>query len=118
MSQNLNNASTSIIESKKAKFLGLDVKFPVFLISSGLATLFSCLVLILPEASNTFLSSSRQFVVSRFDTLFTVSMLSFTFIILFLIVSPLEKLNLVERIHLQNLVSYHGFACYSQQVWV
>ena len=94
MNQNLNNASTSMIGPKKAKFLGLDVNFPVFLISSGLAILFSCLVLIFPEASNTLLSNSRQFVVSQFDTLFTISMLSFTFIILFLILSPFGKIKL------------------------
>ena len=89
--------SPLIMESKSlknSKFLGLDVNFPGFLISSGLAILFSCLVLMFPEASNNFLSSSRQFVVSRFDTLFTVSMLSFTFIIFFLIVSPFGKIKL------------------------
>ena len=89
--------SPLIMESKSlknSKFLGLDVNFSVFLISSGLAILFSCLVLVFPEASNNFLSSSRQFVVSRFDTLFTVSMLSFTFIIFFLIVSPFGKIKL------------------------
>ena len=95
MNQNFNNASTSIIGPiKKAKFLGLDVNLSVFLISSGMAILFSCLVLIFPEASNTLLSRCRNFVVSRFDTLFTVSMLSFTFIIFFLIVSPFGKIKL------------------------
>ena len=95
MNQNLNNASTSMTKPiKNAKFLGLDVNFPVFLISAGLAILFSCLVLIFPENSTTFLSSSRQFVVSRFDTLFTVSMLSFTFVIFFLIVSPFGRIKL------------------------
>ncbi len=95
MNQNLNNASATIIGPiKNAKFLGLDVNLSVFLISSGLAILFSCLVLNFPEASNTFLSRTRNFVVSRFDTLFTVSMLSFTLIIFFLIVSPFGKIKL------------------------
>ena len=95
MNEQLKSQATRASKSfKNAKFLGLDVNFPVFMISSGLAILFSCLVLIFPEASNSFLSNSRQFVVSQFDTLFTVSMLSFTFIIFFLIVSPFGKIKL------------------------
>ncbi|MEC7928859.1 MAG: BCCT family transporter [Pseudomonadota bacterium] len=95
MNQKLNNTSTSVIGPiKNTKFFGLDLNLPVFLISSGMAILFSSLVLIFPETSNTFLSSSRQFVVSQFDTLFTLSMLGFTFIIFFLIVSPFGKIKL------------------------
>ena len=36
------------------KLFGLDVNYPVFLISSGLAILFSSLVLIFPESSTVF----------------------------------------------------------------
>ena len=86
--------STTHNSIKNSQFLGLNINFPVFFISSGLAIIFSCLVLIFPEISNQFLSDTRGFVVSRFDTLFTVSMSAFTIIIFFLIVSPYGKIRL------------------------
>ena len=92
---NLDNAPSIIYKSMKiSQFLGLNINFPVFFISSGLAILFSCLVLIFPEISNQFLSDTRRFVVSRFDTLFTVSMSAFTMVIFFLIISPYGKIRL------------------------
>jgi len=86
--------STTNSSIKNSQFLGLNINFPVFFISSGLAIIFSCLVLIFPEISNQFLSDTRGFVVSRFDTLFTVSMSAFTIIIFFLIISPYGKIRL------------------------
>ena len=86
--------STTHNSIKNSQFLGLNINFPVFFISSGLAIIFSCLVLIFPEISNQFLSDTRGFVVSRFDTLFTVSMSAFTIIIFFLIISPYGKIRL------------------------
>ena len=91
------NNFNSTIESKPRKniqFLGLDINSSVFFTSSGLATIFSCLVLVYPEASNQLLSDSRNFVVSRFDTLFTLCMSAFTLIIFFLIISPFGKITL------------------------
>ncbi len=76
------------------KFLGLNVNYPVFAISSGLAIIFSSLVLIFPEASSDFLSNCRNFVVSRFDTLFTISISIITSIIFLLIISPYGKIKL------------------------
>ena len=94
----MNNADTApSITNKSMKisqFLGLNINFPVFFISSGLAIIFSCLVLIFPEISNQFLSDTRRFVVSRFDTLFTVSMSAFTMVIFLLIISPYGKIRL------------------------
>ena len=58
------------IISKNIKFLGLDLNLPVFFISSSLTILFSVLVLIYPEASNTILSDTRNFTLSWFDTFF------------------------------------------------
>ena len=69
------NNFNSTIESKPRKniqFLGLDINSSVFFISSGLAIIFSCLVLVYPEISNQLLSDTRNFVVSRFDTFFTL----------------------------------------------
>ena len=92
---NFDNAPSTINKSIKiSQFLGLNINFPVFFISSGLAIIFSCLVLIFPEISNQFLSDTRRFVVSRFDTLFTVSMSAFTMVIFFLIISPYGKIRL------------------------
>ena len=91
------NSGTNLTKSNllgTSKLFGLEVNYPVFLISSGLAILFSSLVLIFPESSSVFLSSSRNFVVSRFDTLFTVSMSVFTLIIFFLILSPAGRIKL------------------------
>ena len=91
------NSGTNLTKSNLLgtnKLFGLEVNYPVFLISSGLAILFSSLVLIFPESSSVFLSSSRNFVVSRFDTLFTVSMSVFTLIIFFLIFSPAGRIKL------------------------
>ena len=91
------NNFNSTIESKPRKniqFLGLDINSSVFFTSSGLAIIFSCLVLVYPEASNQLLSDSRNFVVSRFDTLFTLCMSAFTLIIFFLIISPFGKITL------------------------
>jgi len=79
---------------KNIKFLGLDINSVVFFVSSGLAITFSFLVLIYPEASNQMLSDTRNFVVSQFDTLFTISMSAFTLIIFFLIISPFGKITL------------------------
>ena len=76
------------------KFLGLDVNYPVFIVSSGLAIIFSSLVLIFPESSGDFLSNCRNFVVSRFDTLFTISISTITVIIFLLIISPFGKIRL------------------------
>ena len=53
MNANLDNVTS--LEAKARRnitFLGLDVNSPVFFISSGLAIIFSCLVLAYPEASN------------------------------------------------------------------
>ena len=86
--------STTQSSIKNSQFLGLNINFQVFFISSGLAIIFSCLVLTFPEISNQFLSDTRGFVVSRFDTLFTVSMSAFTIIIFFLIISPYGKIRL------------------------
>ena len=93
MKETLENSSNAI-KLDAVRFFGLDVHLPVFLFTSGLTILFSSLVLIFPEASTQFLSDSRNFVVSRFDTLFTVSMSAFVFIILFLIISPFGKIRL------------------------
>ena len=76
------------------KLMGLDINFPVFFVSFSLAIIFSLLVLIFPNSSSEFLSSSRIFVVSRFDTLFTISMSIFTLIIFLLIISPFGKIRL------------------------
>ena len=92
MNANLDNVTS--LEAKARRnitFLGLDVNSPVFFISSGLAIIFSCLVLAYPEASNQLLSDTRNFVVARFDTLFTVSMSAFTLIIFFLISSSMPS---------------------------
>ena len=95
----MNNSSSRISSinqnpRKNVKFLGLDINSAVFFISSGLAITFSFLVLMYPEASNQLLSETRNFVVSQFDTLFTVSMSAFTLIIFFLIISPFGKITL------------------------
>ena len=66
------------IISKNIKFLGLDLNLPVFFISSSLTILFSVLVLIYPEASNTILSDTRNFTLSWFDAFFSASMTAFT----------------------------------------
>ena len=95
MNTNLRNFSSFETRARKnIKFLGLDINSSVFFISSGLAIIFSSLVLIYPEASNQLLSDSRNFVVSRFDTLFTLCMSAFTLIIFFLIISPFGKITL------------------------
>ena len=94
MNADLDNVSLEVKARKNVTFFGLDVNSPVFFISSGLAIIFSCLVLAYPEASNQLLSDTRNFVVARFDTLFTVSMSAFTLIIFFLIISPFGKIRL------------------------
>ena len=95
MNTSLGNLSSKEAQARKnINFLGLDINSPVFFISSGLAIIFSCLVLLYPEASNHLLSDTRNFVVSRFDTLFTLCMSAFTVIIFFLIISPFGKIIL------------------------
>ena len=86
----------SAIEGKRAntQFMGLDINLPVFSISSGLAVIFSLLVLIFPEASYELLNSAKDFVVVWFGTLFTISMSAITLVILFLIISPFGKIKL------------------------
>ena len=88
------NSTTESKPRKNIQFLGLDINSSVFFISSGLAIIFSCLVLVYPESSNQFLSDTRNFVVSRFDTFFTLCMSAFTIIIFFLIISPFGKITL------------------------
>ena len=85
------------IISKNVKFLGLDFHLPVFFISSSLTILFSLLVLIYPEASNVILTDTRNFVLSWFDTFFSVSMIAFTLIVLLLIISPFGKIKLGDK---------------------
>ena len=78
--------NTSITEEGRrtnTKFLGLDVNLPVFSISSGLAIIFSVLVLIYPEMSYELLTNAKNFVVAWFGTLFTISMTAITLIIFF-----------------------------------
>ncbi len=86
----------SAIEGKRAntQFMGLDINLPVFSISSGLAVIFSLLVLIFPEASYELLNNAKDFVVVWFGTLFTISMSAITLVILFLIISPFGKIKL------------------------
>ena len=89
--------NTSISEERRranTKFLGLDVNLPVFSISSGLAVIFSVLVLIYPEISYDLLTNTRNFVVVWFGTLFTLSMSAITLVIFFLIISPFGKIKL------------------------
>ena len=85
------------IINKNVKFLGLDFHLPVFFISSSLTILFSLLVLIYPEASNVILTDTRNFVLSWFDTFFSVSMIAFTLIVLLLIISPFGKIKLGDK---------------------
>jgi len=92
-----NTHNTSIPEGRgraNTQFLGLDINLPVFVISLGLAVIFSVLVLIYPETSYELLTSAKDFVVVTFGTLFTISMSAFTLIIFFLIVSPFGKIKL------------------------
>ena len=93
----MNTPNTSISERigrANTQFLGLDINLPVFSISSGLAVIFSVLVLINPEKSYELLTNTREFVVVWFGTLFTLSMSAITLIIFFLIVSPFGKIRL------------------------
>ena len=69
------------------KVMGLDINLPVFSISSGLAILFSVLVLIYPETSYELLNDAKDFVVVWFGSLFTISMSAITLVILYLIIS-------------------------------
>ena len=104
----MNTPNTSITERKgraNTQFLGLDINLPVFAISSGLAVIFSILVLINPEKSYEFLTNTRDFVVVWFGTLFTVSMSVITLIIFFLIISPFGKIKLGGK----NSVPEFGF---------
>ena len=103
---NTHNTSISVGKGRaNIQFLGLDVHLPVFLISSGLAIIFSVLVLSYPEASYEFLTNTKNFVVVWFGTLFTVSMSVFTLIIFFLIISPFGKIKLGGK----NAVPEFGF---------
>ena len=102
-----NNASLSE-EGRRpnTNLFGLDVNLPVFSISSGLAIIFSVLVLIYPEMSYELLTNAKNFVVEWFGTLFTVSMSAITLIIFFLIVSPFGKIRLGGK----DSVPEFGFA--------
>ena len=74
-----NNTSVSEGEIRtNTQFLGLDVNLPVFSFSSGLAIIFSILVLIYPEISYELLTNTKNFVVAWFGTLFTVTTVSYT----------------------------------------
>tara|TARA_B100000686_G_scaffold50632_1_gene54365 strand:- start:10185 stop:11777 length:1593 start_codon:yes stop_codon:yes gene_type:complete len=92
-----NSNDSLILEGSRranTKFFGLDINLPVFVISSGLAVIFSILVLVYPETSYKFLTNTMNFVVVWFGTLFTISMSAITLIIFFLIVSPFGKIKL------------------------
>ena len=102
-----NNTSISEGEIRtNAQFLGLDVNLPVFAFSSGLAIIFSILVLIYPEISYELLTNAKNFVVAWFGTLFTVTMSVITLVIFFLIVSPFGKIRLGGK----DAVPEFGFA--------
>ena len=102
-----NNTSVSEGEIRtNTQFLGLDVNLPVFSFSSGLAIIFSILVLIYPEISYELLTNARNFVVAWFGTLFTVTMSVITLVIFFLIVSPFGKIRLGGK----DAVPEFGFA--------
>tara|TARA_B100001057_G_scaffold320093_1_gene320313 strand:+ start:757 stop:2346 length:1590 start_codon:yes stop_codon:yes gene_type:complete len=95
MTKDFEKAPIGDVKSRaNKKLMGLDINFPVFFVSFSLAIIFSLLVLVFPNSSSEFLASSRIFVVSRFDTLFTISMSIFTLIIFFLIISPFGKIRL------------------------
>ena len=101
--------NTSLSEEGRrpnTNLFGLDVNLPVFSISSGLAIIFSVLVLIYPEMSYELLTNAKNFVVEWFGTLFTVSMSAITLIIFFLIVSPFGKIRLGGK----DSVPEFGFA--------
>ena len=102
-----NNTSVSEGEIRtNTQFLGLDVNLPVFSFSSGLAIIFSILVLIYPEISYELLTNAKNFVVAWFGTLFTVTMSVITLVIFFLIVSPFGKIRLGGK----DSVPEFGFA--------
>ncbi|GIT33579.1 MAG: hypothetical protein Ct9H300mP3_11100 [Gammaproteobacteria bacterium] len=86
-----------------------------FLFSSGLAVIFSVLVLINPEKSYELLTNTREFVVVWFGTLFTLSMSAITLIIFFLIISPFGKIKLGGKDSVPEFLgSYLGSVCYLQ----
>ena len=104
-----NNTSVSEGEIRtNTQFLGLDVNLPVFSFSSGLAIIFSILVLIYPELSYELLTNAKNFVVAWFGTLFTVTMSVITLVIFFLIVSPFGKIRLGGK----DSVPEFGFAAW------
>ncbi len=85
-----NSFNTTNLEAEgrpNTKFLGLDVNLPVFSISTGLAIIFSVLVLIFPDESYKILQGIKDFVVNTFGTLFTVSMsvITLVFFLFFLV---------------------------------
>ena len=88
--------SSFLSEGRRAntKFMGLDINLPVFSISSGLAILFSVLVLLYPETSYELLNDTKNFVVVWFGSLFTISMSAITLVIFYLIISPFGKIKL------------------------
>jgi BCCT family betaine/carnitine transporter len=68
--------------------------YPVFLISSGLAILFSCLVLIFPKLQILFFQVVGNLLSVGLILYLQFQCLSFTFIIFFLIISPFGKIKL------------------------
>ena len=58
-----NSNDSLILEGSRranTKFFGLDINLPVFVISSGLAIIFSILVLVYPETSYKFLTNTMN----------------------------------------------------------
>ncbi len=76
------------------EIFGLDIHNPVFVLSAGLALIFSCLVLAFPETSTSALIGTRDIILDLFDTMFSVSIIALTSFIFFLIVSPFGSIRL------------------------
>ncbi len=76
------------------RMLGLDVHFPVFILSAIIASVSSILVLAAPDMAAEFLGNLRNNIMSGFDWFLSLSVSLITIFIVTLAVSPLGRLRL------------------------
>ena len=90
----LSKETDYVIGQDNIQIYGLDVHNPVFAMSASLVLIFSSLALAFPETSTSFLLGSRDLILDLFDTMFSLSIITLTCFILFLIISPYGRIRI------------------------
>ena len=105
------------IGQDNVQLFGLDVHNPVFVISGLTIIGFVLITLMFQEGAGAFFGWLRPAVTSTFDWFFLASGNLFVLFALLLVITPLGKVRLGDRMRFLITAILAGLRCYSPRVW-